>query len=442
MIYNHIIIFIHATIEWAKLYTRTLTRAFPDKSSKAFSDENPTTVFTKQDLISPTECGKKVLSELNSICQESFKESFEEVITKTPRSNLVLKPSSQMKQRATRKVIRTTKRAIQNTLDQTSIETVMASRISWRRYDLIRKRQALESAPATTSPTTSRCHGSSKHLSEETKEALLQEAETWGADQPINWTQLARAYGLKKANDGQTIKEFLREHGVAAAMNRKHQSTRRKRKRLPEGIPFPMQRPSSYHKKKLGELEESGHIAEGTPVAPTTVSSYKYDKEHSTVVESKTEVYARKRTLHEIRLKLLRKHEEMGLLRGNDDSCGLTRDQLVERLEGIGESVAPTTSVEELRYHFQKISSTRHLKVWHDHSTVSGHGHFMVLISVMYDPALFLTPEEAKAKLGKEVDVQSIVEAPQLQADLHLHWKTRRHLTLAERPAYFSFHRV
>ena len=85
----------------------------------------------------------------------------------------------------------------------------------------------------------------------------------------------------------------------------------------------------------------------------------------------------------------------MGLLRGNDDSSGLTRDQLVERLVGLGESVAPTISVEELRHHFQKISSTRHLKVWQDQSTVGGHGHVMVLISVMYDQALFLTPEEA-----------------------------------------------
>ena len=45
---------------------------------------------------------------------------------------------------------------------------------------------------------------------------------------------------------------------------------------------------------------------------------------------------------------------------------------------------------------------------------MSGHGHLMVLISCVYDPAFYYTPEEIMATKGKHVDVQSIVEKPQL----------------------------
>jgi len=30
--------------------------------------------------------------------------------------------------------------------------------------------------------------------------------------------------------------------------------------------------------------------------------------------------------------------------------------------------------------------------VWHDHSTVGSHSHFLVLLSLIYDPLVYLTP--------------------------------------------------
>ena len=53
----------------------SLTRAFPDRASRALDKENPAIVFTRQDLTSPTKCGRKVLTELNAICQENFASS-------------------------------------------------------------------------------------------------------------------------------------------------------------------------------------------------------------------------------------------------------------------------------------------------------------------------------------------------------------------------------
>ena len=131
------------------------------------------------------------------------------------------------------------------------------------------------SKASTTSSTPSRHHGSSSKLSQEAKEHLLSKAQQWREDETVNWSELARTYGLTTANGGQTVKEYLREEGIGIAQesNSKNQSACRMRKRLPEGIPFPMPRPSIFHKKRLVGMVNSGEIAQGTNVVPTKITS-------------------------------------------------------------------------------------------------------------------------------------------------------------------------
>ena len=50
---------------------------------------------------------------------------------------------------------------------------------------------------------------------------------------------------------------------------------------------------------------------------------------------------------------------------------------------------------------------TRHIKMWHDHSTIAAHGYLLVLVSVLYDPAFFTT-EEMKSLKGVDIDVPSV----------------------------------
>ena len=40
--------------------------------------------------------------------------------------------------------------------------------------------------------------------------------------------------------------------------------------------------------------------------------------------------------------------------------------------------------------------------------------YFLVLVSVLYDSSFFLTQKEATSKLGKDIDVQSTVETPEI----------------------------
>ena len=57
-----------------------------------------------------------------------------------------------------------------------------------------------------------------------------------------------------------------------------------------------------------------------------------------------------------------------------------------------------------LRQRLKQVSRQRFFKVWHDHATIAGHGHFLVLMSCIYDPAL----------KGIDIDVSTLVESPEI----------------------------
>ena len=49
--------------------------------------------LSKEDLSTPVALGRKVLRELNNISQQVFNRSGQEVLTETPRSKLIFKPT-------------------------------------------------------------------------------------------------------------------------------------------------------------------------------------------------------------------------------------------------------------------------------------------------------------------------------------------------------------
>ena len=109
----------------------SLSRAFPARHCRTqLENEDPVVSFSKSNLSSPKRFGKKVLADLNAISQENFCTSFQQVITSTPKSHLIPKPSSQMKQVNSRQIIRKTKKVIQESMDSSAVDQVMANRIS------------------------------------------------------------------------------------------------------------------------------------------------------------------------------------------------------------------------------------------------------------------------------------------------------------------------
>ena len=121
-----------------------------------------------------------------------------------------------------------------------------------------------------------------------------------------------------------------------------------------------MQRSSTtLIKKQLFSQVQSGDLVQGVNVVPTSVPSFTFSKSDKAVSQTTTTVFAKKIPLLDIRKKLLEKHERLGIVH------------------------APTLLESQSRAGNDVVRS-RYLKVWHDHSSVAGHGHFLVLVSIIY----------------------------------------------------------
>ena len=180
------------------------------------------------------------------------------------------------------------------------------------------------------------------------------------------------------------------------------------KKRLPGGkVSFPMLQ------KKVSDRIESGDIRIGQDVVPTACP--RYTVQHGELTLESTDVYARKIPLLEIRERLLKQHEELGIVRQNPDEyyATLSEEVVKTKLTELHETIDPILTPEELREKLKSLNHHRLLKVWHDHSEIAGHSHLLVLVAAVYDPAFFFTPQEMQLK-GVNIDVPTVVEEPQV----------------------------
>lgn len=78
----------------------------------------------------------------------------------------------------------------------------------------------------------------------------------------------------------------------------------------------------------------------------------------------------------------------------------------------------------------QRISTTRHLQIWHNNSTLANTGHIIFTVNCLCDPAIYMMDEEYKEEAGNVANVQAEVEKP------HVHIVARCRSCDAEQLAY------
>lgn len=93
------------------------------------------------------------------------------------------------------------------------------------------------------------------------------------------------------------------------------------------------------------------------------------------MVES-VEVSARKIPFLKIRQILLKK-QEMKLVRNQPDKYfdALSAEQIKQKLRELDHTVCDK-STDDLHQEVKMISRQHHFKMWHDHATIGGYGHF------------------------------------------------------------------
>ena len=123
----------------------------------------------------------------------------------------------------------------------------------------------------------------------------------------------------------------------------------------------------------------------------------------------------RKSTLNDIRSKLLHKHEPYLRTKCDAYYTQLTPQECEAKLKELNEySNNKHLSCDDMREKLKLLERSRHLLVWLDNSTVANHGYLVCLITCLYDRVVFLTDEEYKEKTGRAVNIQKVIEQPEL----------------------------
>ena len=218
------------------------------------------------------------------------------------------------------------------------------------------------------------------------KENLLQEARTWEPEKTVNWSKLAREYGVSVPNGGQIVKELLAEHNIPAASI--HQRpTRAKRRCLKKigvsSVPFPMFPTVKHERQKISNRIDNGEIKIGEEVVPSSYQNYTVNSQTLQVQENIVHFTARKISLISIRKKLLERHESLGIVR-------YSSDEYFDNLSANEIDLLATKFNAHSLCELKRICRMRYIKMWHDHSSIAAHGYLLVLVSVLYDPAFFL----------------------------------------------------
>ena len=151
-------------------------------------------------------------------------------------------------------------------------------------------------------------------------------------------------------------------------------------------------------------------------VVPQTFKKVLLTKEGTLKTESFT-VSGRKIPLLEIRTRMLKEQESLSLLRIHSDDyyAAMVDAEVRSRLIQLGEDdKRGKESESQSKERLKAIERKRHLMVWGDNSTLLNHGHLLLTVNSIYDEAVYYTNEEMIAKGKGDIDVQSLVERPQV----------------------------
>ena len=109
--------------------------------------------------------------------------------------------------------MRKVKNQTENQYKARDCDFVLQNRISWKKFNDIRLEQSFESREAAEERVAAkgikrRRHGTSRENLDIDQKALLEEASTWEEDKEINYSEVARRYGLRRKTGGNQSRSF------------------------------------------------------------------------------------------------------------------------------------------------------------------------------------------------------------------------------------------
>jgi len=90
-------------------------------------------------MTSPSQFGSKLIKDANSISENYFQKSIQQVLEETPGARLVRRPDSRQRLSNKRQILREIKNQIQTDMNSEGDTLVLQNRLGWNRFDNIRK---------------------------------------------------------------------------------------------------------------------------------------------------------------------------------------------------------------------------------------------------------------------------------------------------------------
>ena len=161
----------------------------------------------------------------------------------------------------------------------------------------------------------------------------------------------------------------------------------------------------------LQEEVRAGKISIGHQVNPKTY--VKYIIRDGEITAGEFTVEGRKHKLFEIREKRFVKHNQYMRLHSDKYFETIPIDEVKQQLNVLDElnDYMTETEMRNTLIHFER---SRNIQIWHDASTIANHSHLLFSVNILYDKAVFYTDKEYHQKFKKQVNIQSIVETPEL----------------------------
>ena len=369
----------------------------------------------------PATTTRQILAELQPTFKRAYGFTFTESLANCQGSGVQLRLTDAQRKAQKRKIQRECRDSITEQLHKSDALTVLSEGQSLQSHKRMRMSQSFETPEQTRKRASSsrqckpRKHSPKFDNVQWDKEGLLDKLKDWPEGIIINWSEIAREFNIPGSNGGQIVKEFASENDISVLdLDKRPPNTRiRARKlRMPGGeVSVPTHRTEKGVKDDWQKMIESGEFTLGEPCYPHKL--IRYTVHNGELKQTETTVYGRKIPLLELRQKLLEKHLPLMYLHTDEQLLALNKSELMDVYAKRKLRLPSEISEDALREKLKEYERTRTIGMWHDHSSILGHGYVLVTMKIFYDPAVFKEDEEVKT-LTRVKNVQAYVEEPEI----------------------------
>lgn len=178
-------------------------------------------------------------------------------------------------------------------------------------------------------------------------------------------------------------------------------------------ISIPIPRPNQALKNEIKVKIASGQYNLGVPVLETSFTKLVLTP-NGTIEKKNSTLTARKYPLSDVRRESLAKKSKYMKIRKDEHYETMSEAEAVQSIEKIESAYTVGASANKAVEALKSMQRQRNWLIWHDHSGIGNRGLMLFLLRELYDPAIHMTRDEYKNKTGLEVNIQSVIEEPQL----------------------------